>query len=400
MKLNRGTIKTIIYIILGSIVFAVGLINLSSVWKEFMTVIGILTPIILGLCIAFLLEPMVSFAETKVFGSLVKRFPVKGRGLSRGLGLLTSFIVVAGIIAILILLVVPEVKDAFDIIGETLPSAISDVVDQINTILVKFEFDTLIPTGGSEEWMKLFAKVRSYVETALEKGFLSDIANTAKSVVGGITDFVLGLILSVYILAKKDEIAKFLKDAAKAYLKPRTKKRLFKIISLTNISFRNFVSGQLTEALIIGALCFIGMTIFRFPYPTAASAVVGVSALVPIFGAWIGGILGALLAFSESFTKALLFIVFLVILQQLEGNLIYPRVVGKSVGLPGILVFLSVMMGAGIAGVLGMILAVPLCSIFYTLLKESIEKRLKKAGSYKDIQTEGKQGEPPDYQRS
>ncbi|NLV86151.1 MAG: AI-2E family transporter, partial [Clostridiales bacterium] len=224
MELNKKTIKIIIYIIFGSIAFAVGLINLSSVWKGFMNVVGILTPVILGLCIAFLLEPMVSFAETKVFGSLTKKLPGKGRGIARGLGLLTSFIVVAGVIAILILLVVPEVGDAFDIIGETLPSALSDVVDQINAILEKFEFDTLIPTGGSEEWVKLFAKVKSYVETAFEKGFLSDIANTAKSVVGGITDFVLGLILSIYILAKKEEIAAFFKRAAKAYLKPRTEK--------------------------------------------------------------------------------------------------------------------------------------------------------------------------------
>lgn len=130
--------------------------------------------------------------------------------------------------------------------------------------------------------------------------------------------------------------------------------------------------------MILSMLCFIGMLIFRFPYPTAASAVIGVSAFIPIFGAWIGAVLGALLSLSQSPMKALLFIVFIIVLQQIEGNLIYPRVVGKSVGLPGILVLISVLIGAGAGGIIGMILAVPICSIVTVLVRESIEKRLMK----------------------
>ena len=139
------------------------------------------------------------------------------------------------------------------------------------------------------------------------------------------------------------------------------------------------------------------MVIFRFPYPTATSAVVGVTALIPVFGAWIGGLLGAILALSDSLSKALLFVLFLVILQQLEGDLIYPRVVGKSVGLPGILVFVAVMLGASISGVLGMLIAVPLCSIIYTLVKEAIDHRLaKKEASASTRSTEHISDEPPE----
>ncbi|MFB0920822.1 MAG: AI-2E family transporter, partial [Oscillospiraceae bacterium] len=150
-------------------------------------------------------------------------------------------------------------------------------------------------------------------------------------------------------------------------------------------AMRAQVARKLTEAVIFGLLCFFGMLIFRFPYPTATSAVVGVMAVIPVFGAWIGAILGALLCLSDSLTRALLFVLFFIILQQLENNLIYPRVVGKSLGLPGMLVFISVILGSSFGGVLGILLAVPLCSVVFVLTKEGIENRLNKKKAINNI---------------
>lgn len=378
MELNKKNTGSIILILFATVAFCIALINLSSVWAAFQKVFSILTPIIMGLCIAFLLDPLTSALEAKLFGSLVRRYPKKGRAAARALGIVTTIIVVAGIIALLVLLVVPEVQEAFSIIGETLPNAILKFISNTNGLLEKLDVSYRIPIGASSDWAALLSNAKTYIKNAFENGVLNDIASTALTVVSGITNFLLGLILSIYVLMQKEKIRIFTSRFIRAYTSEKTAARIFKTANLTKVSFRNFVTGQLTEALIIGILCFIGMLIFRFPYPTATSAVVGITALIPVFGAWIGGILGAILSLSVSPAKALLFILFLIILQQLEGDFIYPRVVGKSVGLPSILVFISVMLGASISGVIGMLLAVPICSILYVLVKEAVEKRLSR----------------------
>lgn len=378
MELNKANIKKIILILCVAIAFCIGLINLSSVWSFVMKFLGTLTPIIIGLCIAFVLNPLTSLLEERVLGGISKRFPTKGKNVARGLSIFLSIVMVAGFIALLILLVVPEVEEAFTIISNTLPSAFLKLIDNINAILERFNVEFRIPVGGASDWLQIIENAINYLNEVLDRGALNDLASTALSVVNGFFNFLMGLIFSIYVLAQKERINGFLSRLIRAYSKPRTADRVFRISHLTNTSFRNFVTGQLTEAVIIGMLCFFGMLIFRFPYPTATSAVVGVMALVPVFGAWIGGILGALLCLSDSFTRALLFVLFLVILQQLEGNIIYPKVVGKSVGLPSMLIFVSVIVGASVGGVLGILLSVPLCSIAFVLIKEGVDKRLKK----------------------
>ncbi len=378
MELNKNTVSKIIFILFATVAFCIGLINLSSVWDALNRVLNIFTPIIIGLCIAFLLDPLASFLETKAFGRLRTRFAQKGKSAARALGIFIALIIVAGVIALIILLVVPEIEEAFTIIANTLPASLAKLIGNINALLAKYEIVFRIPTDNLSEWTDLLFKATDYLQHALDSGTLSDIASTAFSLLAGFTKFFLGVVLSIYVLMQKERIGRFATRLVRAYSKDKTAARIFKFANLTRVSFRNYVTGQLTEAMILSMLCFIGMLIFRFPYPTAASAVIGVSAFIPIFGAWIGAVLGALLSLSQSPMKALLFIVFIIVLQQIEGNLIYPRVVGKSVGLPGILVLISVLIGAGAGGIIGMILAVPICSIVTVLVRESIEKRLMK----------------------
>lgn len=378
MELNKANSKKILLILIAAITFCIGLINLSSVWAFVTKSFGILTPIIIGLCIAFILNSLTSTIETRMLGFLAKRFPKKGKTAARALSIVMAIIIVAGVIALVILLLVPAINDAFSQIIAELPEQITTLVEKINDLLARFKIDFQIPLGEEADWTKLIDQAKAYIQNALKNGMLSDIANTTLSVVSGFANFILGLILSIYLLMQKEKINLFISRFIRAYSKEKTSKLIFKVAHLTNVSFRNFVTGQLTESVIIGMLCFFGMLIFRFPYPAATSAVVGVMALVPVFGSWIGAILGALLCLSRSFPTALLFVLFFVILQQLEGNLIYPRVVGKSVGLPGILVFIAVTLGASIGGIVGIILAVPICSILFVLIKEAIDKRLKK----------------------
>ena len=389
MELNKANTKKIILILLVAITFCIGLINISSVWAFIAKFISIITPIIIGLCIAFLLDPLTTTIEKRMLGFLSKRFPKKGKSAARGLSIFMSLILVSGVIALLIILVIPSVNSAFTTIFNDLPAQITTLVGKINDILAKFDVAFRIPLGQTSDWKELITTAQNLLKSAFESGTLSDIASTALSVLGALTSFVLGLILSLYVLMQKEKLGRFTSRLIRAYSKEKTSARIFKVANLTKLSFRHFVTGQLTEAVILGTLCLIGMLIFHFPYPTATSAVVGVMALVPVFGSWIGATLGALLCLSRSFPTALLFILFFIILQQIEGNLIYPRVVGKSVGLPGILVFISVLLGASLGGILGIILSVPICSILFVLIKEAVEKRLKKKKALDNLEKLG-----------
>ncbi len=385
MVLNKDNVRKIILILCAAILFCIGLINLHSVWAFISGLLSTLTPLIIGLCIAFVLKPLTTIIEKKMLGFLSVRFPKKGKVVARGLSVVLSLIIVAGLIALLLLLVIPEVQDAFTILGNTLPASFTTLFNNINELLARFDITFRIPVGDNAGWTDLLSTAKSYLQSAFESGALNDIASTALSVLGGLMNFVLGLIFSIYVLMQREKIGAFVTRFVKAYSKQKLATQIFHVAHQTKASFRKFVTGQLTEAVIIGLLCFFGMLIFRFPYPTATSAVVGVMAVVPVFGAWIGAILGALLCLSDSFTRALLFILFFIILQQLENNFIYPRVVGKSLGLPGMLVFVSVILGASFAGVVGILLAVPLCSVIFVLTKEGIDNRLNKKKALKNL---------------
>lgn len=388
MELNKANTKKIILILFAAIAFCIGLINISNVWAALANVLSMLTPIIIGLCIAFLLSPLTSAIETRMLGFLAKRFSKKGKGVARGLSIVMALIIVAGVIALLIVLVIPSVNSAFTTIFNDLPDQIITLAEKTNILLAtldKFGIYYRIPLGEAADWTALIEQAKNKIQSAFDSGILDDIANTTISVVSGFTNFIIGLILSIYVLTQRERISKFFSRFIRAFSKEKTSKRIFKVAHITKVSFRHFVTGQLTEALIIGTLCLIGMLVFNFPYPAATSAVVGLMALVPVFGAWIGGILGALLCLSRDVPTALLFILFLILLQQLEGNFIYPKVVGKSVGLPGLLVFVSVIIGASIGGILGIVLSVPVCSILFVLVKEAVNKRLKRKSPNEDL---------------
>ena len=187
---------------------------------------------------------------------------------------------------------------------------------------------------------------------------------------------VFSVIIAVYILAQKERIGRFVRRCASAFLPRRVAGRVEGICSMAAETFSNFIGGQLADSSILGLLCFIGMSIFRFPYANVISVVIGVTSLVPLVGAFVGIVIGALLILTLDPIKALLFVVFVLCLQQVEGNLIYPKVVGKAVGLPGVIVLSAVLVGGNIAGVLGGLCAVPISAVLYNLLREAVDARL------------------------
>ena len=209
---------------------------------------------------------------------------------------------------------------------------------------------------------------------------LSSTVSVASSVIGGVVNFILAFTFSIYVVHQKERLGSQAKRLLYAYLPEARSDRIIEILSLSHKTFSNFITGQFTEAIILGALCFVGMSIFRFPYALMISVLVGFTALIPIVGAFIGTIVGALLIVTVSPIQALWFILFILVLQQIEGNLIYPRVVGTSVGLPGIWVLVAVTAGGSLYGIVGMLFSVPVSSVLYCLLRETVRRRVKERG--------------------
>ena len=189
---------------------------------------------------------------------------------------------------------------------------------------------------------------------------------------------VFSVIIAVYVLAQKERIGRFAHRCVEAFLPRRLSGNVSRICTMAADTFSSFIGGQLMDSCILGLLCFVGMMIFRFPYAYVISVVIGVTSLVPLVGAFVGIVIGALLILTIDPIKALLFIVFVLVLQQIEGNLIYPKVVGKAVGLPGVIVLSAVLVGGNIAGILGSICAVPVSAILYTMLREAVNSRLSR----------------------
>lgn len=224
------------------------------------------------------------------------------------------------------------------------------------------------------DWMQLKLNLEEWTMSRRDV-LLKQAAGTVSSIAIGFMNFFIGLVFSIYILANKEKLKIQTRRLIHAWIPEKLGFSLIHVVSICNVSFRNFIAGQATEAVILGTLCTIGMLILRLPYAPMVGALVGVTALIPVVGAYIGAIVGAFLILTVSPLKAFVFIIFLIVLQQLEGNLIYPKVVGSRVNLPAMWVLASVTVGGNLAGPVGMLLGVPAASAAYELLKEATAKR-------------------------
>lgn len=371
--------KWIIGIAIVCILFYLGTANLGAVSKAIRWFLGLFTPLTVGFFIALILNVPMSFFEKILWPKAKKKVALK---LRRPVAFILSLILILGILTGIFILVLPELANAAVVIaGEVL-----DIVKELQStpdleslpfgnILVRINWKEIGTTA--EKWLK--AQSGNLVEGAMD---------TVINLVGGIIDAVLAVIFSVYILFGKETLKHQTKRLIKAWLPQRGGNYLIHTASVANKVFRNFISGQTIEAIILGVLCTLGMLILRIPYAPMIGALVGVFALIPVAGAFIAGGIGAFMIFTESPVKALIFIIYLVILQQIEGNLIYPKVVGNKIKLPAIWVLAAVTIGASVAGVAGVFLGIPLASTAYVLIREATEKREQKSALCKVSATE------------
>ncbi len=374
----RFTKRTFRYIILS--VAAVILIywclnNTDKVSAVFGGIFNLAKPFILGICFAFVINVLLRPLEKLWDNILRKKKPKKiSVKLKRPICLVLSALVMVGIIFSLLFMIIPEFKNTFGTIAKSFPQYITVIESWLtNAVAFAENHGFTLPdfTFDIEKIMNVFGNAIN------NSGIVDKTLDITGSIVTGIVNLIIAVAFSFYILSQKEKLASASKKTMLAFFREDKVNKLLGIIRLSDQTFTNFLTGQLLEALIIGALCFVGMLIFRMPYAAVISVLVGATALIPVFGAFIGTAIGAFLILFVSPIKALWFIVFIVILQQLEGNLIYPKVVGKSVGLPGILVLTAVTIGGNLFGVAGILISVPLCAVVYTIFRQAVANRLK-----------------------
>ena len=370
VSMKDKTRKDIIIIIsyIALVIFA--LVNFSKIFVFLGKVISIFSPFLLGIILAFVLNILNNFIEKKIFGK-IKPSKIWNK-IKRPLCITLSLILVFLTIFFVMNLLIPQLKNSASLFTDTLPAYKEDIIGILN----KFDIDesTVNKVG---EYLDNFGKVITDYIKGNSKDVITVTTEVATSVVNIISKGIITLVFAIYMIAQKETLSRQINKVMKAYLKPKTINKINTVGTLANKTFSNFVTGQCLEALIFGSLVFVGMLIFRFPYASTIGVLLGFTALIPIFGAFIGTAIGFILIMMVSPVKAILFVVFIIVLQQIEGNLIYPRVVGKSIGLPGMWVLLSVTVGGSIGGILGMLIATPLCSLLYALFTKMVNDRLK-----------------------
>ncbi len=366
-KTKKDILLVITYIAL--IIF--GLVNFGKIINVLSYIINIFSPFIIGTILAFILNVLVNFVERKIFGRVKE---TKGwKKAKRPISIVISLMFVIVTIVFVMNLLIPQLKNSLSLFTDTLPEYKEDVVKIMNRFDIE---DSTINTVG--EYLDNFGKVITDYIKGNSKDVISMTTEFASSIFGIVSSAVIAIVFAIYIIAQKETLVRQMDKIMHAYLKPKIIDKIHEIASLANRSFSNFVTGQCFEAIIIGTLCFIGMVIFRLPYASTVSVLIGFCALIPVFGAVVGTILGAFLILMVSPVKAIIFVIFIIVLQQIDGNFIYPRIVGKSIGLPGMWVLLSVTVGARIYGILGMLIATPLCSILYILFSKTVNEKVKK----------------------
>lgn len=340
---------------------------------------GVIAPFLIGLCFAFIINVLLRPIE-KIWDRLMCNRSGKFlKKLKRPVCLILSTLIIAGVIFIILFMVVPEIQRTISIIIDMFPQYIIRM-EQWWADLTAFLSNFAIVLPQPELNLNELGKMADDFFTESGRSFVDKTLDITTSIFSGVFNVTLGLVFSFYVLSQKETLGRHMKKLLYAYLTSEKVDRVLEFSALTKKTFTNFVTGQLTEALIIGTLCFIGMLVFRMPYAAMISVLVGFTALIPVFGAFFGTVVGAFLILVVDPIKALWFILFIIVLQQLEGDIIYPKVVGKSVGLPGIWVLAAVTIGGSAFGVLGMLLSVPVCSVFYCMAKQAVNHRLKRKG--------------------
>ena len=375
MDLNKKSMKKIRELIVFTAILVVALWKFDTVLEGAKNIWGILFPFVLGGAIAFVINVPMSFLEKKIFGK-TKDGNKMGEKLARPISLLLTIILAVGVIALVMFGVIPQLTRTI----ASLMISIANFIPQMQDWIREF-------SHNNQDIMKLVNQVQFNPDQAIKWGIsilgsgAGNMMNTTMSAVGsivsGFATFFIAFSFACYILFQKEKLYVQIRKVFFAFIPKQKAEAFLKICSLTYQTFANFLTGQCVEAVILGSMFVVTLSILKMPYALLIGTLIAFTALIPIFGAFIGCAVGCFLIFMVSPKQAVLFIIVFLILQQIEGNLIYPHVVGGSVGLPSIWVLAAVTIGGNLMGIVGMLIFIPLVSVLYTIFREFVYLRLK-----------------------
>lgn len=379
MEFNKENLRKIRGLILFTIIVLIALWKYTVVLEAIGFLLGIIFPFLLGAAIAFILNVPMHFLERKLFYNKKTKDQNWARRISRPVSLVLTIIFVLGVISLVIFVVVPKLGSTFMSLGKSIQNFVPRVQVWVEELFNNNKEVVALVNDIKIDWDKVLNGIVSFFKNGAGS-VLGSTFTVAKNIVSGMTTFVIAFVFACYILLQKERLNIQIRKIMYAYLKKEYVEKILDVCSLTYKTFSSFLTGQCVEAVILGAMFVVAMTVFRLPYALLVGVLIAFTALIPIFGAFIGCVVGAFLILMDAPMKAVVFIILFLILQQIEGNLIYPRVVGGSVGLPSIWVLAAVSIGGSLMGVVGMLVFIPIVSVVYTLFRNHVYGQLEKKG--------------------
>ncbi|MFF0912647.1 AI-2E family transporter [Brevibacillus sp. NPDC003359] len=346
--------------------------NFTAVKLFVFEMFDLLDPVIYGIAIAYILNILLRFYEERVFAPINRRNNRIWLRVRRPFSILLTLATVLVFLTFLMWFIVPQLISSISVLAFSLPNDMESLKAFVDNIAAKFHLSGDLWNTLVEKWNEILTKFGQFFLTSIPV-----ILEFTKMFTISFIDIIMGLMLSVYLLLSKEKLTMIAKKLVYAYSSKERADKAVEIGKITNKAFSGFMAGQLTEALILGSLCFIGMWVFHMPYAILVSVIIGVTSIIPIFGAYIGTIPSAFIILMVDPVKAIWFVVFILVLQQIEGNFIYPKVVGNSIGLAGLWVMLALLVGGSLFGIMGMLLGIPAFAVVYTLVRSATNKRLQ-----------------------
>lgn len=367
-------------VIAAATIFYMALNYLDLLKQGLASLIRVLSPFIWGLVISYLLSPLVRFLQNKAFGPLLEKAfaksPEKGRKAARILAVVFAEIIMLALITGLFFLIIPQLYSSIETIVINSPTYIESLTNWVNKMLTDFPEvrDYVVDMLGDVN-----TDLVSWLQTTILPrlgSLLSNVGTGVRYVVTGVYNLVIGIIVSVYLLSNREAFIASAKRILYSILSVDTAKRFLNVLRFADRTFIGFINGKLLDSAIIGLICYIGCSILQMPYALLVSVMIGITNIIPFFGPLIGAVPSALIILMVDPVKCLVFVIFVILLQQLDGNIIGPKILGNSVGINGFWVMFSIIIGAGFFGFWGMVLGVPVFVVIYTIIKESVRRKL------------------------
>lgn len=375
MDLNKKNMKNLMILIVFAVLVLVGVQRIENLAAGFVFLMRIVFPFILGGAMAFILNIPMHFLEGRVFAK------AKKKKLVRPVSLVLSILFVVAILQIVLVVVIPEIAATFAGISKNIETFLPKLEQWLTEAFPDSEQLELWINSLEFNWDKILQSAVNFLKNGAGN-VLSSTVTVAKTVISSLMNFFVGFVFACYILLQKEKLSVQVKKVLYAFLPRHAVEKTLQVAALSYKTFSSFVTGQCLEAVILGTMFFVSMSVLRFPYALLVGVLIAFTALIPIFGAFIGCVLGTFLILVSNPVQAIGFVILFFVLQQVEGNLIYPHVVGGSVGLPSIWVLVAVTVGGSLMGVVGMLIFIPLSSVLYALFKGWVHKRLEDRGIY------------------